>query len=253
MTLTAGQRRELEETGFLAPLTLCPPREMAGIRRLVDAAVLTSAGPHDGDPCSARHQDCRVVYDLCAHPAVTGAVADVLGPDVVLWNSVLMNKTPGAPAVPWHQDRDFEFLDPDQGLAAWLALDDADRTNGCLQMIPGSHRRVLPARLRTRPDEFDSEVEAAHTADRARIPVELRAGEFVLFYNKTLHHSAPNHSAERRLGLAMRYTTPSVRVDTAKLFDGSLVYPVRGVDRFGVNPAGAPPADTPSDASKKPV
>jgi ectoine hydroxylase-related dioxygenase (phytanoyl-CoA dioxygenase family) len=193
------------------------------------------------------------VYDLCAHPAVTEAVADVLGPDVVLWNSVLMNKTSGAPAVPWHQDRDFEFLAPDRGLAAWLALDDADRTNGCLQMIPGSHKSVLPARLRTRPDEFDSEVEAAHTADRPRFPVELQAGEFVLFHNKILHYSAPNHSAERRLGLAMRYTTPSVRVDTAKLFDGSLVYPVRGVDRRGVNPTGVPPADTPPSASTKPV
>jgi hypothetical protein len=241
MVLTEAQLLELEETGFVAPLALCPPAEMARIRQLVDAAVLTAPGPHHGDPHSARHQDCRVVYDLCAHPSVTEAVADVLGPDVLLWNSVLMNKAPGAEAVPWHQDRDFEFLDPDESVAVWLALDDATVANGCLQMIPGSHRRVLPATLRTRPDEFDSEVGPAHTAERPRAAVELLAGEFVLFYNKILHHSAPNRSADRRLGLAARYTTPSVRVNVSKLFDGCVVYPVLGTDRYGFNPTGEPP------------
>lgn len=225
MTLTAGQLQALDRDGYVAPLSLCPPEHMAELRTAVEAAVATP-GPHDGDRWSARHQDCRVVYDICASPGICDAVAQVLGQDLVLWNTVLMSKEPGGAEIPWHQDHDFDYLSPDISLAAWLAIDDATTANGCLEVIPGSHKQLLPSISRTQDGEFDSRVADIHVAGRPRVPIELRAGEFLLFRNKILHYSAPNTSSRRRLGLAIRYTIASVAVDTSKFFDGYRAIPV---------------------------
>jgi ectoine hydroxylase-related dioxygenase (phytanoyl-CoA dioxygenase family) len=99
--------------------------------------------------------------------------------------------------------------------------------NGCLEVIPGSHRDVLPAIPRTSDGEFDSHVDISHVAGRQQVPIELRAGEFLLFWNKILHHSVPNLSPRRRLGLAVRYTVPAVKVDASKFFDGYRTVAVR--------------------------
>lgn len=227
MALTSEQRLALDRDGYVAPLRLCSPERMEAIRVEIDD-VVTRPGPFQGDPWSARHQDCAEVLRLCADPSITDAVAEVLGPDVVVWNSVLMHKAPGDGEIPWHQDQDFEYLEPDIGLAVWLAIDEADRDNGCLQVIPGTHTTLLPAVARTRADEFDTHVEGVHTEGRAAVTVELRAGEFMLFNNKILHRSAGNSSARRRLGLAVRYTVPDVTVRSDRLFDGHRTMPVRG-------------------------
>ncbi|HEX3961181.1 MAG TPA: phytanoyl-CoA dioxygenase family protein [Trebonia sp.] len=225
--LTSVQLAALDRDGFVAPLAFCSPAAMAELRLSVDAAVGTP-GPFGRDPWAARHQDCPAILAMCASTAICDAVAQVLGPSLVVWNSVLMNKAPGDGEIPWHQDHDFHYLDPDVGLAVWLAIDDAATANGCLEVIPGSHQAMLPFIARTTAGEFDSHVPDDQVAGHSRVPVELRAGEFLLFRNKILHRSRPNPSGRRRLGLAIRYTTPSVRVDARKFFDGYRVMPVRG-------------------------
>jgi len=239
--MTPEQRAAFERDGYLAPLQMCSPAEMAHLRARIEAAVAARPGPHGGDIWSSRHQDCRVVYELCANERIRDAVAQVLGPDLVVWNSVFMAKEPGAGEVPWHQDRDYLMLEPDISLAVWLAIDDATTANGCLDLLPGSHRERLAHTPRQRPDEFDASVSDDTATRRASVPIELRAGEFLLFCNRILHHSAPNRSTRRRLGLAIRFTVPSVRVRTDQLFPGHRVYPVRGTHRSERNPVGQPP------------
>jgi len=224
--LTPEQCSSFERDGYVAPLTMCSPSEMAELRAEIEEAVAARPGPHGGDRWSSRHQDCRVVYDVCVDERICGAVAEFLGSAVSVWNSVFMAKEPGDGEVPWHQDRDFQLLDPDIGLAVWLAIDDAGRDNGCLELVPGSHHHVLPHADRTSPVEFDAHVRAGSVAVARAVPIELRAGEFLLFRNKLLHHSPANRSSQRRLGLAIRYTVPGVRVRTDLLFPGHRVYPV---------------------------
>ena len=224
--LTAQQLAALDEDGFVAPLPFCSRAAMAELRAVVDAA-LSTPGPFRGDPWAARHQDCPAILAMCANPAICEAVTQVLGPSLVVWNSVLMNKAPGDGEIPWHQDHDFRYLDPDVGLAVWLAIDDATTANGCLEVIPGSHRTLLSFIARSTAGEFDSHLPDSQVAGRPRRPVELRAGEFLLFRNKIVHRSRPNPSGRRRLGLAIRYTIPSVRVDPSEFFDGYRVVPVR--------------------------
>ena len=73
------------------------------------------------------------------------------------------------------------------------------------------------------------------------IHMELAPGEFFLFTERLLHHSAPNRSDKRRLGLAVRVTLPMVMVDHDDLFKGHANVVLRGQDRFGLNRLVDPP------------
>src|ERR1700749_462909 len=106
-SLSAAEIAEFEEQGFIGPYTLCSPEEMHRLHPLIDEAVERKSAPFRRDKWESRHQDCRVFYDICASPEIVGRISSLLGPDIVLWNSVVFNKMPGGREVPWHQDRDF--------------------------------------------------------------------------------------------------------------------------------------------------
>lgn len=224
--LTDFQLRDLDRNGYLAPLPFCSPDRVNELRTTLEAAIGTP-GPWSGDPWAARHHDCPAVFDICASEPLRDVVAQVLGPDLAVWNTVLWNKKPGDAAIPWHQDHDFDYLQPDVGLAVWLAIDDVTVANGCVEVIPGTHRDVLPFIPRTVAGEFDSRVPDSIVGGHRPVPIALRAGEFMLFCNKILHRSGPNRSPRRRLGLTIRYTTTFTRVDASKFFPGYRLMSVR--------------------------
>jgi ectoine hydroxylase-related dioxygenase (phytanoyl-CoA dioxygenase family) len=243
MRLAPEQRQTYEREGYLAPLEFCSSAEMVGLREAIGAALASRRGPQGADPWGSRHQDCRVVYEICASEAIVDAVSAFLGPNVILWNSVFFNKEPGGSEIPWHQDRMFTMMEPVVNVAVWLAIDDAHRGNGCLQLIPGSHRQSVPHTERTMAGDFNARAEVSDL-DRARAThIELRAGQFILFHENILHYSPKNLSPDRRQGLAIRYTVPGVRIKTDQLFDGYFVYPVRGTDDERANAVGIAPTE----------
>jgi len=114
-----------------------------------------------------------------AHPVVVAALTRVIGPDVKAMQSMLFTKGEGKPGQAWHQD---EFFIPtrDRSLAAaWIALDDATTENGCLWVLPGSHRPgvIYPDRDQEDP-RFDCTVEAYDFPyqDTDAVPVQVAAG-----------------------------------------------------------------------------
>jgi phytanoyl-CoA hydroxylase len=131
---------------------------------------------------------------LSAPRIVEGLVA-VIGPNVKAMQSMLFIKSEGKPGQAWHQD---EYFIPtrDRSLtAAWIALDDATIENGCLWVLPGSHRRgvIYPERDQDDP-RFDCSSEAydfPYTDDQA-VPVEVAAGTALLFNGYLLHRSLEN-------------------------------------------------------------
>jgi hypothetical protein len=121
---------------------------------------------------------------------------------------MLFIKAPGKPGQAWHQDES-HIPTRDRSLTAvWLALDDATLDNGCLWVIPGSHRRGVLYPTRDRPDaRFDGTPEAhgfPHEDGQAA-PVELAAGAALVFNGYLLHRSLPNRSARLRRALVNHY------------------------------------------------
>ena len=89
-----------------------------------------------------RHSE--LFHALALHPGMVGIAVELIGPDVSLFQSMLLMKPPrfGGQKV-WHQDNAYFRLEPNNVFGFWIALDDADVENGCMHVIPGSHREGI--------------------------------------------------------------------------------------------------------------
>jgi phytanoyl-CoA hydroxylase len=124
----------------------------------------------------------------------------------------------------WHQDGAYCKLEPPEALAVWLAIDATTPENGCLQMIPGSHRSCIsePDLRLDPPNMLYSESPralVAHWQERAQpVNVLLQPGDVSIHHPHTLHRSGPNISSARRCGLDMGFIGTSTHVTNQRLY-----------------------------------
>jgi ectoine hydroxylase-related dioxygenase (phytanoyl-CoA dioxygenase family) len=105
--------------------------------------------------------------------------------------------------LPWHQDR-WNFLDRDPQLTLWTALDPATKANGCVQMIPRSHKHGLinPAHG---SGFLTPEQAKQHCKPEDVVYLEVEAGESVLMHNYLLHASDVNTTDIPRRAFSVCY------------------------------------------------
>lgn len=252
--LTPEQVEHYHLQGYTGPFTLCTPAQMAEWRTSIDAIL--KPGRQSGLPSMirnlnyvmqqgfGRHHDQRLLFDIVTSPAIVDKMNSILGEDLLLWRTMFFIKQPGAKKIPWHQDYDDWPIEPYLVISAWIAIDEATTENGCIQILPGSHREMFP--LVPVPDEvidgFPRMAKPGTFDDTNPVNMELEPGQFFLFNERLLHRSAANNSAKRRMGLAVRCITPIVRI----LDDNDAAILISGNDRMGFNKLVEPPA-IPSD------
>ncbi len=157
-----------------------------------------------------------VIKSYTSHPAITEVLGKVVGAHLQdgYWNggvkcmqSMFFAKPPGKPGQAWHQDECFIPTRDRSLCGAWIAIDDATVDNGCLWVMPGSHKAGVlhPFREHDRPDMFDVSPESYGFDDSAEVPVELKAGSVVFFNGYLLHRSKPNVSDRYRRSLVSHY------------------------------------------------
>jgi ectoine hydroxylase-related dioxygenase (phytanoyl-CoA dioxygenase family) len=151
------------------------------------------------------HKLSELMRGMLAHPVIIDALRQLIGPNIKSVQSMLFIKSEGKPGQAWHQDELFIPTRDRSLTAAWIALDDATVDNGCLWVLPGSHRPgvLYPDRDHDDP-RFDCEVEAYDFPyrDNDAIAVAVPAGSVVLFNGYLLHMSLPNtgrHGLRRAL------------------------------------------------------
>ncbi|XP_072450749.1 L-threonyl-[L-threonyl-carrier protein] 4-chlorinase-like [Chiloscyllium punctatum] len=193
------------------------------------------------------HLEYKWVMDLAAHPQVLKAITAVLGPDVILLDSRFICKYPAsdvphesnvAPYVAWHQDIRYWGFEGGPVTSVWLALDDVDKENGVLQVIPGSHKlgllehgtSTIPGNMLTSNQEIP--IHLVETEKAIQCP--LKAGQMSVHDGLTVHFSEPNLSNRRRCGFVIRYvpTTayPVDDPDRPRSFPATVL--VAGEDKF---------------------
>jgi hypothetical protein len=192
---TATQRESYFRDGIVYPIPVLTPEEVRRLRAECDGLEARLGGRPRTVEVRQMHLHFRWAYDLVTHPRVIDAVADLLGPDVLVWASELFAKHPFEPAVSigWHRDRPYMGFAPESTVTAWIALSESTVENGCVKAIPGPDRGSVGL-------------------DEGRaVNVVLRPGEMSLHDAEILHGSPPNRSATKRVGFAVRYVTPDAQ------------------------------------------
>jgi chlorinating enzyme len=212
---------EFDRQGYLILPDLLDPNLLSSARAESVAICRGDRGAIDGVVAAAElddetvlrrylcihfpHKVSALARDLARLPAAVQALNAVIGPNVKMMQSMLFIKSEGKPGQAWHQD-ETHIPTRDRSLTAvWIALDDATVENGCLWVIPGSHRAsvLYPDREQDDP-RFDCTREAYGFRYREEdaVPVELKAGSALVFDGYLLHRSLPNsgrHGMRRAL------------------------------------------------------
>lgn len=144
------------------------------------------------------------------HPAFRGITGELVGEDVSIFRAMFMNKPARKGThLPYHQDAGTQWgLDRDPFMTIWTALDDATVANGCVQVIPGSHRLGL---LSEHGHTITAEQEARYARDEASVFLEARAGEALLLHNLLLHRSGINDTDRPRRAFSVVYMDAATR------------------------------------------
>lgn len=142
-------------------------------------------------------------------------VAELLGGDVDCFLSQFIFKTPCAYGQPWHQDALYFPFEPDRQLGVWLAVTEARLDNGCLHVVPGSHREPVHAHVKdARPGSNYGYLEIVDHDMSAAVPVLMRPGDLLVFHSHLMHRSTDNASDGIRAAMVYHYS-PAGTVDRA--------------------------------------
>jgi len=213
-SLTPDQVCQWNEDGYLAPLDVLNSAEADDYRVYFDDLLAQAlAAGRDSYSISSAHLKHARVWELLNHPNIVGPIRDLLGVDVIGWGAHFFCKLPGdGKSVDWHQDCSYWPLTPTKAITAWLAIDDADPENGCMEVFAGSHTHGLI--------EFETSGEGSgNVLDQSvrnperygrLIATPLAAGQMSLHSDLLLHGSLPNNSTRRRCGLTLRYCPADV-------------------------------------------
>jgi len=212
--LAAADVGRWNDDGYLAPIDVLTPDEAKDYREYFDQLLAEAlAAGRDSYSISSAHLKHGRVWDLLNHPNIIGPMRDLLGQDVIGWGAHFFCKMPGdGKRVDWHQDCSYWPLTPTKAITAWLAIDDADLENGCMEVFAGSHTYGLidfEVSDATSGNVLDQTVSNPEQYGRL-LATPLAAGQMSVHSDLLLHGSLPNNSNRRRCGLTLRYCPADV-------------------------------------------
>jgi non-heme Fe2+,alpha-ketoglutarate-dependent halogenase len=239
-----AEKTLFEERGYIGPFTLWEPEVMNRWWKEQRKALL--------DPCNVqraafdnplnydRHLDVAGLSGIIAEPAIVRRFQNLIGSDILCWRTEFFPKNPGDAGTGWHQVETYAVGEATEGmleptnrsegipmeLTAWVAFTDAARENGCMRMLPGSHktwrynekRRIKWDGTRAENTFFgynydELKIDKNWNPNEEQVAhLEMKAGEFIIFTARCIHGSNANVSRRQRMGFAVRVVPPHVKV-----------------------------------------
>jgi ectoine hydroxylase-related dioxygenase (phytanoyl-CoA dioxygenase family) len=241
-TITADQRREFEENGFFVLENVFTRDEMDDLSGHIEAlqsrhqAEIATKGGTEGISradeitfTSYLAEQDEAIKAFTMRPELVAIATQLLGPDVDLyWNQSVFKEPEGKREFPWHQDDGYTPVTPSPYLTLWLALNDATVENGCIWVLPGSHKKGL---VEHRQSPIGLVCHDSSDPDQG-VPVPVKAGSMAVFQSLTMHKSGVNVSSGPRKAYIIQYSQAGLR--NAKT--GELI-----PDRIPLARNGAPP------------
>ena len=180
-------------------------------------------------------RDERLLKFLLADE-VLDLVEPLIGPNIGLWSSHFICKEPLiGKQTPWHEDSaywDGRLTRFDKIITIWLAIDRSWKENGCMRVIPGTHRNGFSEYEAVGENENIFNREIKKVDDSKAVYFELERGECSLHDSRIIHGAQANKSPHRRCGYTMRYFSTEARVIPEKN-PGFKIWLARGKDIAG--------------------
>lgn len=257
--ITDEQAREFYEIGYLCPVPVLSPEEAASFRR--DCEATRTILGESITRVDGLEWFVTWVWQLTSHPRLLDQIERLVGPNIILQSTRLFYKHPKTGTyVGLHQDGYTQSTIRDEQPNIWLALSEATSENGCLQVVPGSHRLgpllhdqhaeyVIPEHVQARgfenayeedPNEVSGVVARVPNTIAEPVDMLLQPGQMSIHHPLALHGSLPNRSDGPRIGLSATYSSPAAN----RRNEG--VHWVRGPDfkEWGFEPASGPDSDS---------
>ena len=268
-TFSEAQHEQFMEEGFLRLGKVLTVDAFRALQRRMDDIMLGSVSYENMrfqffDSCSGKVRrtvgnesnflDFRRIDDLeqdpvflayIQHPLYRQITRRYIGAEVSVFRSMFMNKPAGHGSAEqgtdlvWHQDVGEGWgIDTNPFVTVWIALDDATVANGCMQIVPGSHKHGV-----INKGHFPSAEEQTRFIAPGDISdLEADSGEAILLHNLLLHRSGVNPSPARRRAFSVTYMDAATRtldsgMDFPIVFGSNALEPEtvpgKAVDRIG--------------------
>ncbi|WP_306006623.1 phytanoyl-CoA dioxygenase family protein [Aquicoccus porphyridii] len=221
--LTEKEVEIYHDEGLVMSSYTLPEPLLDHLREAVDKLIVdhpnirpeSLSGPHNPWGQSAQLMGNVDFLEFCQHPDILDMVEQVIGPDIILWGSMLFAKPAGdGKAVPWHQDGRYWPIEPLETVTVRVSIDGSDKENGCMQYIPGSHKsRKLELHEIDIRDDMALGQRMAEVDDSNARDCILAPGGVSLHDVYTVHGSAHNRSTKRRADYAIRYMPATALYD----------------------------------------
>jgi len=214
--MSAEQIEAYRRDGFVFPIEIFSAAEVEGFRGAFEA--LSEYSPKRFD---RMHLFFKWAYQIVTHDALLDVVEAILGDDILVYGTLVLAKQPhDLRYASWHQDSFYSGLHLTPSTTAWIALTPSHEGNGCMRVIPGSHRLGAvdhesvddPHLLNRRGERIKIDVDESVAVD-----LVLKPGEISLHESTLVHGSTPNMSDEPRIGFIVRFVTSRMRNPNTRL------------------------------------
>ncbi|MCU6793036.1 MULTISPECIES: phytanoyl-CoA dioxygenase family protein [Paenibacillus] len=241
--LNAAQIEEFERNGFLKGGVVLDDSEVERLREELDLVMEGKSvkqpvlnrnmkegeSPYDGMKMVANEKVIQIVniwmvseafLQHAGHSRICEEIAQLCQTDTLrIWHDQIQYKPPvtGGPTA-WHQDHPlWPIIQPADLVSAWVALDDAVIDNGCMWMVPGSHKwgdqqKYLASNEQFMPYHRKPEL-LPEGADLTAVPFEIKKGQVGYHHSLTWHGSPNNRSNMKRRAIAVHYMPGHTRYE----------------------------------------
>ena len=209
--MTESDRQFYEENGYVIARQVFGPAEVAHYRDHYMA--MRAEGPKPGDYSASKLQDGDPLYQFprlinmhnwdeqtlhwLLDERLRKILVELAGAEPYAVQTMLYFKPPQSRGQALHQDNWYLRAQPGTCIGVWLALDDCDEANGCLQLVPGSNHWPLLCEVQADTNQSFTSNTVAIPADAEVRPMIMKAGDVLFFHGSVVHGSFPNTTTDR--------------------------------------------------------
>ena len=230
--LTTDQIDHYRNKGYISSVSALTSNEAKEIRNEIEKIEKNWPGALEGINRNYVHLISPILNKVCLNKNILDAVESIIGKNILICGTTLFIKEKNEKGfVSFHQDAKYIGLEPHNWVTVWLAVTDSNEKNGCMRMLPGSHKD----NLKYHEQKFDKNnlLTRGQTIENISLnetdPIILKAGEISLHHPLIVHGSGLNYSDDRRIGFVIQsYIGTNVNKVIGKMY----VQKARGEDKY---------------------